>query len=103
MADENPNLRALACIQRHGAHFMDGRDPRSNGFLCKHCGLYNVSCSHFIAGVSLWVYKLPVGNVVRAYKNGETVYEKGEGATNEEVRYALQLVGYRATDNDSDG
>ena len=95
MADPSINdLRALACRQRHGAHFMDSRDSRSAGYVCKHCRNPNTSNEHFIRGVSVWNYQL-VSMSIRAYKDGERVFDCEEGTT-KEVQHALQLVGYRA-------
>ena len=100
MADESPNLRHLACIQRHGAHFMDYRDRRSAGFVCKHCGLYNVSIKFTEAGLSLWKDSNNQLNI-SYWKNQQHLGGKNS-VTEKEVQHALQLVGYRATNNDPD-
>ena len=100
MADVGTNLRHLACIQRHGAHFMDGPIPPTKGFGCKHCGLYNVSKEFMEAGMSLWRYEDGHANV-SCWKNGRNIFSKSD-VSNEEVHHALQLVGYRATNDDPD-
>ena len=85
------NLRAEACLIHYGAHFMEKRVDSKQDFVCRHCGLDNLTHEFMISGVNWWQNL----SKVRASKDGLQVYAVEDNATIKEVHHALRLVGYR--------
>ena len=81
------NLRAEACLIHYGAHFMEKHAGPGQDFVCRHCGLSNLTQEFMIGGVNWW----KGFSKVRASKDGQQVYAVEYNATIEEVRHALRF------------